>query len=510
MKKASDGHAGKPRQTYYLFRSGTDTSTRSPGSVPKSRILPIPYALAVAGIIMGVATAGCATVEDHPALTVRPAYQVSHGVVRRGEPVADQAYARGKYYFYQDRFVQARDAFAEAVRLNPNNVDALNGLGAALDRLADYPRARQAYAAALRLDPKAAHVLANLGYSLMLAGRDAEAVDPLQRALELDANNALAKANLARALEATQVAASAGAALRPTVASTIAQAAGQAPAGSASAPSDAGAAPIIVMGAPASSPSAPPISGPSSATASGGITVMPAPEQPAVRKADVVDTVTAQPSPATVNTLTEQVVARKSDVQEIVSSPAVTATAVSAPEKTVMHETNPNPPAQSSPTVQVSQASGHTFPPSPLPAPSPAPQAMPQSQRELSAASVTAIGQTGASTSGPGPILAKLRIEISNGNGVRGMARAMGTELKRDGVNVTRVTNAKPFNRQRTVIYADTNTMDSARALGKMLPVPPKVVVASVKHRKVDVRVVIGTDLVLASSPKPTILAAVK
>lgn len=90
------------------------------------------------------------------------------------------------------------------------------------------------------------------------------------------------------------------------------------------------------------------------------------------------------------------------------------------------------------------------------------------------------------------------RIEVSNGNGVTGMARAMGTELRQDGLKVTRITNARPFDKVHTVIVFSRQFEGQAMALARALPTAPTLVAGDVGHRGVDLRVVLGADAALA------------
>jgi Flp pilus assembly protein TadD len=95
-----------------------------------------------------------------------------------------------------------------------------------------------------------------------------------------------------------------------------------------------------------------------------------------------------------------------------------------------------------------------------------------------------------------GELFAGMRVEVANGNGVTGMARAMRTRLHADGLRVTRVTNARPFNKRRTVIICAAAQRPQAIALAKKLSISPRFIIASTQHRNVDLRLILGADLV--------------
>ena len=91
-----------------------------------------------------------------------------------------------------------------------------------------------------------------------------------------------------------------------------------------------------------------------------------------------------------------------------------------------------------------------------------------------------------------------LRIEVSNGNGVTGMARALRSQFREQGLNVTRVTNALPFAQRDTVVVCEAALRKRVAQLGSALPVTPRIVTGSTARRNVDVRVILGADSVPA------------
>ncbi|MET0980471.1 MAG: LytR C-terminal domain-containing protein [Telluria sp.] len=104
----------------------------------------------------------------------------------------------------------------------------------------------------------------------------------------------------------------------------------------------------------------------------------------------------------------------------------------------------------------------------------------------------------------PGLVL----LEIRNGNGVTGMARALSRQVKDDGLQVTRLSNAKSFNVRRTRIEHGAAYREAAERLAERLAGSfDKVQVVQVDNCKpTDMRLVLGRDLgrgVLTLRPAP-------
>lgn len=86
--------------------------------------------------------------------------------------------------------------FESAVQLDPCNAAAYNGLGVSLDAMEQYTRAQAAYLAALSIDPDYDIALNNLGYSYLLQSRYELAVNSFKRALAIDSENEKYRNNL--------------------------------------------------------------------------------------------------------------------------------------------------------------------------------------------------------------------------------------------------------------------------------------------------------------------------
>lgn len=92
------------------------------------------------------------------------------------------------------------------------------------------------------------------------------------------------------------------------------------------------------------------------------------------------------------------------------------------------------------------------------------------------------------------PMQGVARLEISNGNGVRGLAAAWAQRLREQGLQVVRLTNTRPFNVRRTrVEVADSGAtlLPSVAARLGVDVVPGRLAPAA----RSEVRVVLGADL---------------
>ncbi|WP_395403635.1 LytR C-terminal domain-containing protein [Pseudoduganella sp. UC29_106] len=98
------------------------------------------------------------------------------------------------------------------------------------------------------------------------------------------------------------------------------------------------------------------------------------------------------------------------------------------------------------------------------------------------------VGPTGKPTAGA-------RLEISNGNGVGGLAAAWSRALKHGGWTVVRLSNALPFAERTSRIEYRAGSEPQARRLAQRVGV--RTVAAQVEARagEPDLRLVLGRDL---------------
>lgn len=105
------------------------------------------------------------------------------------------AYEKGRSQYEAGQFGLAIQSFERAVAASPNSVDALNGLGAAHDKIGRFDLARRHYERALTLDPGSVQTLNNLGYSYYLEGRYDLAAVYLEDAYWLSQENPQVRGN---------------------------------------------------------------------------------------------------------------------------------------------------------------------------------------------------------------------------------------------------------------------------------------------------------------------------
>ena len=91
-----------------------------------------------------------------------------------------------------------------------------------------------------------------------------------------------------------------------------------------------------------------------------------------------------------------------------------------------------------------------------------------------------------------------LNIEISNGNGVRHMARNVGAYLNPKGFNANRLTNADHFNYPKTKIYYQKGYEQDALRLAKEIPGRQEIpnIIEKNQMMRQAIKVLIGKDLV--------------
>jgi Flp pilus assembly protein TadD len=86
------------------------------------------------------------------------------------------------------------------------------------------------------------------------------------------------------------------------------------------------------------------------------------------------------------------------------------------------------------------------------------------------------------------------RLEISNGNGVSGMAARVGKWLATQGLPANRLTNQQKFAQQQTVVQYRNGHEDAALRVARSLPANAKAEASPTQGLRSDVRVVIGRD----------------
>lgn len=142
----------------------------------------------------------------------------------------------------------------------------------------------------------------------------------------------------------------------------------------------------------------------------------------------------------------------------------------------------------------------------------------PQPRSPLARIEVVAVGgamvllRRVAAQASPGPVVASakpaqpasasdgtppVRLEISNGNGVNGMAAALARTMRGDDVTVVRLTNVRPFVVPVSRVEYRADQQAAAQALATRLGMTTTV--TGEGQQRGDVRIVLGRDLLSAA-----------
>ncbi len=396
-----------------------------------------------------LALSGCASLSPTEPLRVVGHKSVDHGAMSD----AEAQYALGKYYLGQNRAALALLAFTRAVEADPKHVEAYNARATAFVHLGDLERAESDLARAINLAPQAAHLRNNQGYLRILRENYEGAAESLRTAFELEPRNERVVANwklLSARVSTNPVLAKA---LR---ASPIEQQAGMAPARApeptepvVAALSEVLSGPVINLPAPRASTAAP-LAASTSAPAADSI----APHRASTRIVDL--------TPPSAD-------AGRAKAQErvTVAAPAVPTVAISAAPTRVLHVSKDG-------QVSAQQPVANT----------------------VKGGAVEVI----RTSSEPKPVVpatatTDARIEVSNGNGIRGMAARFSKQLARSDYKVVRISNAQRFDYQQTRIYFRTGYLEQALELSRSLPVRTAVMLNNDVGARSDLLLIVGRDL---------------
>lgn len=375
---------------------------------------------------------------------------------------ADGYYTLGRSQHAAQRYAEALQSYGKALQLDPGHVNARNGLAVLYAGQGDYARAIALWRELAPQDregmrPEAAFLLGNLGYAYFLSGDNDKALSALEKACLLDPHNALAWEHLGRVLEQMGQGERAAAMLKQAAAlrqhDVRRDYALLAPESGARSDGGAGdAADVASAGSDAGTTgSSGGVSGASSASPAGeeadsGWTQLARTEVLQSGAAMVqVRRVAARPPPIAKVSLQSAVPPAASPARAIVST-VVTGSATSASAAVV-----------SAASLPASSAATAPRPPAAL----------------------------------PPPLFA--RLEISNGNGVNGMAAAMANTLRGDALQVVRLSNVRNFAVPQSRIEYEPRQQDAAQALATRLGV--SMLARHDDCRPAELRLVLGHDL---------------
>lgn len=95
----------------------------------------------------------------------------------------DSHYQLAKFFQMRGRHEEAIDEFNKTVLIDPEYINAYNGMGISFDMMGEYSMADESYQKALLLNPDSDHVLNNMGYSFVLQNKIDKAITTFQHAI---------------------------------------------------------------------------------------------------------------------------------------------------------------------------------------------------------------------------------------------------------------------------------------------------------------------------------------
>jgi Flp pilus assembly protein TadD len=131
------------------------------------------------------------------------AKQVVYKKIETNPVDAESHYLTGCHFQKKKQHLWAIEEFQAAVQENPAYVEAYNRLGVSYDLIGDFDQALAAYKTALNIDPGLDYVHNNMGYSYLLQEQFDLAVASFQKAVALNSENSRYRNNLALAYTKT-------------------------------------------------------------------------------------------------------------------------------------------------------------------------------------------------------------------------------------------------------------------------------------------------------------------
>jgi hypothetical protein len=378
----------------------------------------------------GLLLQGCGAPPSRP-LAMQPVVRVN----QPGNQLA--AWNRlGRYHHERGQLALALGAYAQSLTLDANQLEARNAVAVIEAQQGNLEGARKSLVALVNEYPGEAQPHTNLGYVQYLMGDHAAAVQTLRRAMALGAGP--------KAFQNLQLA---EAAVRPTDAEQLMLAAA------------ATAAPVLAPAptltpAPAFAPVPAPAAVPAPVTAA-ATTHAPAPVQaaaPAVAAAEPA-------APSYVPRAPKPTLSIQPDAQQIASRMELVQLSPNIFELKQRVAVAAMPVAPAPPTNK------------------PAPDAVAQ-------AALAAVPKANK--------VQMARLEVSNGNGVTGMAKRFRALLGQMGIPVDRLSNDKPYRQVVTTIQYSPGFENQAASLQKALQ--GKAQLSSRQLQSSDVRLVLGKD----------------
>ncbi len=394
--------------------------------------------------------------------------------IRHATQNADDYYFLGRYYQGQNRLEKAEEAYKKALKIHANHVDAQNALGTVYSKQGKYDQAIAVFTGILNAKPEIAKVFNNLGYTYYLQNKPAEAIAAYEKAIQLEPNNPRAHNNLGAAYQLAGNETSAKVAFARAAEIHAGANLGDAPQKHDPAPTLA-EAPRFVDLHPRISQS---------------ISLVP----PTARVVTI--DLTASPQSIALSAPPHQAAQHDyaySVTKDGTTTPITEKAAVSTPSPTTMaqeshrvmttmaasSQTNPS----NTPTERPKESSTKSQTPTP-------PQKTPDTPQP-DGNKLATIGQHRKIITTTNPY----RLEVSNGNGITGMAKRTSLMLTDNGLPKARLTNFRPFQQSQTIIHYRAGFQEQAMAINLKFGGQLKMVEAKYLRANTDVKLLLGKDM---------------
>jgi Tfp pilus assembly protein PilF len=116
--------------------------------------------------------------------------------VRKVDGNVEAKYRLARYFQKRKRHKIALEALKEVIQIDPTYVKAYNAMGFSYDHMGDFKKAIQSYKLALKINPNLDYVYNNLGFAYLLNENYDSAIDAFQRAIALNDQNTRFRNNL--------------------------------------------------------------------------------------------------------------------------------------------------------------------------------------------------------------------------------------------------------------------------------------------------------------------------
>lgn len=397
---------------------------------------PTQIALALLAMV-GMTACTASRPQGIAAMQIEPVYAIRHGAVS-----AAAYYQLGRYQQGQGRLAEAEEAYLKAVTVDEAYVDGYNALGSLYAERGELKRSAEMFEKVVSLAPAAAYLHNNLGYAYYLQGLQGDAYRSVYKALTLDSGFERAWENLEKIAAA-------------------------------------GPDPVLMQ-----------------ALKQRQIAVLPSSlgKQMQLAKVEL-----PRPENQEVGLGSENVPRQMQDValesrglalqQETHLPKSISATRL----VTNIHGLASDRRFGEAMPGQTAASVAKTFPTANLVAVSAKQVPSTRVDSEVVPGSNQSVRPVAVDQGGGVPAeLSLVRFEVSNGNGIAGLARRVGATLRKDGFVVSRITNHVSYAMATTVVQYQPGFEGAARAFVAKYNLNARLVSAVAQRHNVDVRVVLG------------------